>query len=102
MFWYGLTVAFWGVFEYLVTPLTVLLVLLPTGYAIWLVRKDERQYNIREGEGGWLVTWSTGGGGAVGGRVLRRSLGDARTDGVSVVRGRDEYVVALRRGSSRN
>lgn len=56
MFWYGLAVAFWGVFDYLISPLTVLLVLLPTGYTVWLVGKVERQYGIREGiqEGGWL------------------------------------------------
>ncbi len=56
MFWYGLAVAFWGVFEYLISPLTVLLVLLPTAYTVWLVRKVERQYNIVDGlrAGGWL------------------------------------------------
>ncbi|UPV75885.1 hypothetical protein M0R89_07455 [Halorussus limi] len=56
MFWYGIAVAFWGVFQYLVSLLTVLLVLLPTAYAVWLVKKVEGQYNIVDGmqAGGWL------------------------------------------------
>lgn len=54
LFWYGVAPALYGVFEYLVTPLTVPLVLLPTGYAVWLIRKVELQYDILEGiqEGG--------------------------------------------------
>ncbi len=46
---YGAAVAFWGVFEYLVSPLTVLLVLLPIAYAVWLVRKIEMQYEVVDG-----------------------------------------------------
>lgn len=56
MVWYGAAVAFWGVFEYRVGLLTVLLVLLPTAYTVYLVWKVNVLYGIEDGirEGGWL------------------------------------------------
>ena len=53
---YGLAVAVGGVFEYLVSPLTVLFVLLPVGYTIWMLWKIETLYDVEEGirAGGWL------------------------------------------------
>ncbi|MFC4451198.1 hypothetical protein [Halorussus aquaticus] len=56
MFWYGVATAFFSVFQYLVSPWTVLLVLLPTGYTVWLVRKVGVEYGLSEGlqEDGWL------------------------------------------------
>ncbi|WP_158059619.1 hypothetical protein [Halorussus halophilus] len=56
LFCIGLGGGFWNVFEYTTSVYAIVLVLLPVGYGVWLVRSVDETYRIGAGlqSGGWL------------------------------------------------